>query len=659
MNLDRRAIIAIAICVLFMLLSSRVVNMFWPAPPPQPVAEAPEAGKGPKAPASRPSTTQPGWTRPAKPVSPADTQPQAVPAAQAPATQTQTTARTQPARTSQPTPDVPLQDNLRLGGLQPPELFEAQLTNVGARVSWMKLGQFADGDDPDHPPLRVLAEEPPGQLSFGLQLLKPEPVDLTTVRWEVVRHSPREVVFRTTALDVAITKTFRLFPEPRYSLQMLLVFENRTAKPIPLVYTLDGPFGLPKENQVYSRVSRYVVVGERNPDGTVDYNYKWDYKVKEDEGYKTEWANEPIQWAGVDSQYFSAVVIPDTNDKTGNWIASVETLAVGDEPGKRWSPVTVRFRSDPALTALGPAGGPQATRSHAYRIFAGPKIESVVQAEGVSEVRTYGGFAPWISRIMVSILVFFHAIIPSYGIAIILLTITVRLAMLYLSLKQHKSMHKMQGLQPEIQRINREIKDKQQRGQATMELYRREGVNPFAGCLPMFVQLPIFIGLYQGLLYAFELRQQSFLWIRDLARPDMLFSFGFDIPWLGRYFNLLPLLTVVLMVVQQRTSQKPTGDPQQDQQRKIMTFMMVFVGFLFYWVASGLCLYFISSSLIHLVEQKLIGAWLGEHPSHPKPKATEDESSTSDSDPKRDQRRMERAAKKRDRQRKKQGRTRK
>ena len=195
-----------------------------------------------------------------------------------------------------------------------------------------------------------------------------------------------------------------------------------------------------------------------------------------------------------------------------------------------------------------------------------------------------------------------------------------------------------------------------------MALYRKEGVNPLGGCLPMFVQLPIFIGLYQGLLYAFELRQQGFLWISDLARPDMLFSFGFDIPWLGRHFNVLPLLTVGLMVYQQVTSQRPTGDPQQDQQRKIMTFMMVFIGFLFYWVASGLCLYFISSSLIHLLEQKLIKVWLGgaghaAPAAQTEPEPTPRNATGEQKNVERDQRRQKQVVKKRERQRKKQGRT--
>ena len=651
MNVDRRSVLAIAICIVVMLLSKQIMNVFWPAPPPPPE----------KAAANAPADAQPA--KPTDRAKPA-TQPSPVRkppvAAIAPTTRPTPAAQTQPAAKPEPGPQIDLRDDLRLGGLGKDDTFEVQLTNFGAQVRWEKLARYRDGDVRDRPNLCVLAEEPLGHMSFGIRLVNPEPVDLTSRRWRVLDHSQTEVVFQTEAVGLRITKTFRLSPEFRYSLQMLLTFENLTAQPIPLVYQLDGPTGLPKENEDYSRVSRYVVVGERNKDGSIDYNYRWDYKTKEDEDYKQEWSNDPIVWAGVDSQYFSSVVIPETDDATGNWIESVETVALGSKPGQRWSPVTVRFRSAPDQSALGPAGGPDAKRTHTYRIFAGPKLRSVVEAEGIPELRTFGGFAQWISKIMVAVLSFFHSIIPSYGIAIILLTITVRVVMLPLSLKQHKSMHKMQVLQPEIQRINRDIKDKEQRGRAMMELYRREGVNPLGGCLPMFVQLPIFIGLYQGLLYAFELRQQGFLWISDLARPDMLFSFGFDIPWLGRHFNVLPLLTVVLMVYQQRTSQKPTGDPQQDQQRKIMSYMMIFIGFLFYWVASGLCMYFICSSLIHLVEQKFIGMWLGE--SRPTPGPTKVESEAESESPetaqKRDLRRAERAIKKRERQRRKQGRTR-
>jgi YidC/Oxa1 family membrane protein insertase len=153
------------------------------------------------------------------------------------------------------------------------------------------------------------------------------------------------------------------------------------------------------------------------------------------------------------------------------------------------------------------------------------------------------------------------------------------------------------------------------------ELYRKHGVNPLAGCLPALIQLPIFIGLYRGLAVDVELRQaplfsESIQWCSNLAAPDMLYNWSWFMPdmvnraegffGLGPYLNVLPLITVGLFLLQQKMFMPEPANEQAALQQKIMKYMMVFMGLMFYKVPSGLCLYFIASSLWGIAEKKMI-----------------------------------------------------
>jgi YidC/Oxa1 family membrane protein insertase len=233
----------------------------------------------------------------------------------------------------------------------------------------------------------------------------------------------------------------------------------------------------------------------------------------------------------------------------------------------------------------------------------------------------YGWFGP-VARTMLGILHFFYAILSNYGIAIICLTVLVRGCMFPLSRKQALNMAKMQELQPEMKRLQEKYKkDLQKRSQAQQELFRKNNYNPMGGCLLMFIQLPIFVGLYRGLMIDIELRDapvfgHAIRWCSNLAAPDMLFDWsgfmpefitkGIGILGLGPYLNVLPLITVGLFIVQQKMFMPPPVDEQAALQQKIMHYMMIFMGLMFYKVASGLCLYFIASSIWGIAERKLL-----------------------------------------------------
>jgi YidC/Oxa1 family membrane protein insertase len=218
-----------------------------------------------------------------------------------------------------------------------------------------------------------------------------------------------------------------------------------------------------------------------------------------------------------------------------------------------------------------------------------------------------------------------HQVIPWYGLCIIGVTVIVRGCMFPLSRKQAKNtqdmQEKMAKLGPEVKKLQERFKDDfQALNQARTELYMRHGINPLStlgGCVLLLIQMPVFLGLYYALQESINFRLNEFLWIRNLAAPDMLIfwreNLFFSNPanmggflYLGPYFNLLPILAVALMIVQQQVMAPPAQDEQQAMQMKMMKYMMIFFGLMFYKVAAGLCIYFIASSLWGLCERKLL-----------------------------------------------------
>ena len=175
--------------------------------------------------------------------------------------------------------------------------------------------------------------------------------------------------------------------------------------------------------------------------------------------------------------------------------------------------------------------------------------------------------------------------------------------------KQALAAQKMQQLQPHLKELQEKYKDDKERlTKETFALYKKHGVNPVAGCLPALIQLPIFVGLWQASNTSFPLRHAPFLWIRDLAAPDMLFRFPFasEVPFLGHWFNVLPFVVVGLMLVQTKLFAPPATTPEAEMQQKMMKYMMIFMGFMFYKVPSGLGIYFITSSLWAIGERLLL-----------------------------------------------------
>jgi YidC/Oxa1 family membrane protein insertase len=386
-----------------------------------------------------------------------------------------------------------------------------------------------------------------------------------------------------------------------YQLNVSVQLRNISTKTIAAQYALQGPVGLPLEDVENARKYRDIKVGFLDEGGDVSAELLTASALVTDVRKERveEWT-KPIQYAGVDVQFFAALIVPTGDQVARQSFATITPTVVTEDEESERSDISLELKS-PEFEI--PADG---LVQHDFQVYLGPKSLELLAPLKADSIIDYGWFG-WISQRMVWLLKTFHGWGIHYGIAIIMLTILVRGMMFPISRKQAASSKKMKDLQPQLTAIREKHKDdKQKLAQAQMDLYREADFNPFAGCLPVFLQLPIFISLYQALNNWVDLRMASFLWIDNLAAPDALFEMGFSLPFLGSDFNLLPLITVVLFYAQQKMFMPPPTTDEMAMQQKMMNFMMIFMGFLFYRVPAGLCVYFIASSAWGMSERKLL-----------------------------------------------------
>ena len=251
------------------------------------------------------------------------------------------------------------------------------------------------------------------------------------------------------------------------------------------------------------------------------------------------------------------------------------------------------------------------TQSFDFTIYMGPQdLELLKNLDGnIKPIMAFSGFGflDFIEKFIYHMLLFIHKIIPNWGVCIILVSLLIYGATYPLTLKSMLSMRKMQELQPKMAELREKYKNNPQKLNAeVVELYKVNKINPLSGCLPMLLQMPVFIGLYQVLWRTYHFQGASFLWIRDLSQPDKLFIFPANLPVIGNEFNLLPLLMMVVMFFQQRLSSQNmvvTDEAQAMQQKMMKWFFPVFIGFIFYRFASGLTLYFTVFYLLSTLTQ--------------------------------------------------------
>ena len=239
--------------------------------------------------------------------------------------------------------------------------------------------------------------------------------------------------------------------------------------------------------------------------------------------------------------------------------------------------------------------------------YLGPLDMETLKGYGIGLERTIDlGRLRFLSVIVLRFMTFLKRFIPNYGLIIIIMSVLTKVLFYRLTHKSFKSMKDMQRLQPRIKELQEKYKDdKTKLNEKMMHLYKEAGVNPLGGCLPLLLQMPVFIALFNLLRNTIEIRNAPFfLWINDLSSPDVLFRFGVSLPIVGNEFHLLPILMGAAMVLQSKMGASPTGEATPQAQTKMMsTAMPIIFTVFFYGVPSGLVLYWFVNNILTIVQQ--------------------------------------------------------
>jgi YidC/Oxa1 family membrane protein insertase len=455
--------------------------------------------------------------------------------------------------------------------------YVAIFTTKGARLKSFKLKKYRSSVDEKSPPVEIITAEPGVPLPLGVSWRVPAPVDDADLVYQVQGENldltdgaRATLVFQGQTPDgVLITKSFRF---------------SGSTYPIELEVSVKRPDGqsLAPEVLVTDRADHNTLNADAKFEGfiaLVDNKIKRETPPEANKGH--EFAGN-IGWAGFGHTYFLFAILPDNGAQNKTWV----------------------HHAGAALIA-GITGPPDNGR---YTVFIGPKDLDTLKSlgRGLDRSIDFGlfGFGEFISVPLVYILHFFHRFTHSYGLDIILLTVLIKLLMAPLTHKSYASMKQMQKLQPQMEKLKeRFADDKEKLNKEIMELYRRNGVNPLGGCLPMLLQFPVFIGLYNALSTPIELRHAPFLWIKDLSQPDWR-SLPFTVPdwWPSSLPAGVPVLTILMgasMFVQQWMTPS-AGDPNQ---RKMMMIMPLMFTFMFVSFPAGLTVYWLVNNILTIAQQ--------------------------------------------------------
>ncbi|MFQ5601789.1 MAG: membrane protein insertase YidC [bacterium] len=332
------------------------------------------------------------------------------------------------------------------------------------------------------------------------------------------------------------------------------------------------------------------------------YAYQGDAEVfnVDDDFDASEWDN-PTDWVAIRTKYFMVAAIPKDVKAQGVKFTGTKVEIGKKEPWKKYG-----------FYLQLPFEG-QKKKVDTFTVYTGPIDYDILKSYNVNleKMMDLGWviFRPFAKFILWSF-VALHKIIPNYGVVIIIFSILIKVLLYPLTKKSYQSMKEMQSLQPLMTEINEKYKnDPQKKQQEIMKLYKEHGVNPLGGCIPMVLQMPLLIALFNVFRSTIELRQAEFIWwITDLSRPDTIATLPKAIPLYGDTVNILPIFMGVTMFIQQKLTMK---DPKQ---KAMIYFMPIFFTLLFNSFPSGLNLYYALFNLFSIFQEKLI-------PHKPKPQA--------------------------------------
>ncbi len=506
--------------------------------------------------------------------------------------------------------------------------------------------------------------------------LQQDPWPTDELVWKVAEHGPTRVVFETTLLRseneqpvVRLKKTWELVAG-KPLLMLRLRVENLSEAPVKVAIQQDGPVGIHKEHLQYDM--RRLVIAARTPEGQIELFRTLDHRklAKADGPVNIPLAEEQrsLLWMALTNKYFGVFTrpLPLPGKQRVDWVSKLVALLAWPDAPARKNPGDLLTRLDTRPATLAPGAG----RELAFELYAGAKDPGLLKKVNpafadptrlgyelarAADRRCCCTFL-WLTDIMSALLRAIYLVVRNYGVALIILVILIRALLHPLTVFQQKSMYRVQEargrLQPKLAELKEKYgNDKVRLQQETMKLYAEENVNPagmLLGMVPMLIQMPILVALWTALNTDIHLRHAPFdgWWIKDLSAPDALIRFpgdGLTIPILGQLLpfmfahipslNLLPILMGISMYLQQKYMPKPhleaqkrtasnskaeknalgmTPEEQLRQQQMIGSMMSVLFPLMFYYMPSGLNLYWMATNVFGIVESLIIRRQLEE-----------------------------------------------
>jgi YidC/Oxa1 family membrane protein insertase len=472
----------------------------------------------------------------------------------------------------------------------------------GARIDDVQLAKYRVTIDPKSDPVPVLSpvgSEHPYYAEFGWSASDPAikvpgpdtlwTADKTTVApGKPVRltwDNGQGLIF---ALEVAIDEFFMFDVKQRV--------ENKSDKPATLFpWSLVVRYGQPPAEGIY--------ILHEGPYGVFNGSLK-EFSYSDFKDGKQQKFNTTGGWVGITDKYWMATLVPDQKSKID---VSIKSTGSGAD---------LKYQFD--FVAPGETIAPGATASSDSHLFAGAKIVRVIDAYekkyGIDkfDLTIDWGWFWFFTKPLFWLLEWLYVQLGNFGLSILVLTVIVKAVFFPLANKSYAAMSKMKALQPEMEKLKQRYgEDRQRMNQELMQLYRREKVNPAAGCLPILVQIPVFFALYKVLYTTIEMRHQPFYgWIKDLSAPDpltILTGFGlfqWQVPEILHFFNigLWPMIMGVTMYLQQKLNPQPT-DPVQ---ARVFQFLPILFTFMLAPFAAGLVIYWAWSNILSIAQQYTI-----------------------------------------------------
>ena len=476
-------------------------------------------------------------------------------------------------------------------------LYTARLSDLGATLKSFELKNYFKYDQVSQ--IQLIDSTSSGAIGIEFQSVGSRNMDTRTIQF-VQRDSmdaidatqdPAAVVFEAGIGSGRLQLTYTFVPDD-YEIGLEVAHYNaagfQTAEGYELVWNGAVPFSedVDYRKEEVSKVGAYARSGNDVDGITLQGDEITDRTLRGN-----------ISWIGVKNKYFGAVILADEPAREADLFG--ERIGEADDPEVR-----IDFRA--SMYVGTPDGSPDI-----FRLYLGPlEYRQISRYDGVYGMVDYGWDAfEWMTRplaiaVFIPAFGFLSSIIDNYGLVIILFCLLIKIVLLPLTLSSYKSMAKMRELQPKMQEIKEKYPDNPQKQQeATIKMYRESGTNPLGACLPMLLQYPIIIALWQFLQQSIEIRQQGFLWAPDLSAPDVILNLPFSIPFYGDFVAGFTILMGLSMIVQMRLQATPASGPQA----KIFMYMMpamIFV--IFNRLPSGLSLYYFCYNVFSAVQQQFI-----------------------------------------------------